>query len=108
MDAVASAPKSSKPPRAAASGRGKVIGRTAEALIVEHPDWSYATVAARGQSTGRRRARKREVGQVVREPNAAAGRGCSAQAEGGQSPARSRLLISFLTRCHFPCSKLRL
>lgn len=36
----------SKPPRTAASGRGKGIGRTAEALIVKHPDWTYAAIAA--------------------------------------------------------------
>ncbi len=42
---ASSGPSESKPPRAAASGRGKGIGRTAEALIVERPDWSYATIA---------------------------------------------------------------
>jgi hypothetical protein len=36
----------SKPPRAAGSGRGKGIGRAAEKLIVEHPDWTYAAIAA--------------------------------------------------------------
>ena len=41
-----SGPSASKPPRAAGSGRGKGIGRTAEALIVEHPDWTYAAIAA--------------------------------------------------------------
>lgn len=35
-----------KPPRAAALSRGKGIGRTAEALIVEHPDWTYSAIAA--------------------------------------------------------------
>lgn len=43
---ASSGPGASKPPRAAASGRGKGIGRTAEALIVEHPDWTYAAIAA--------------------------------------------------------------
>lgn len=43
---ASSCPNASKPPRAAASGRGKGIGRTAEALIVEHPDWTYAAIAA--------------------------------------------------------------
>ncbi|WP_374309177.1 DUF2786 domain-containing protein [Methylocella sp.] len=37
--------KSSKPPRAAASGRGKGIGKLAERLIVENPDWSHAQIA---------------------------------------------------------------
>lgn len=41
-----SGPNASKPPRAAVSGRGKGIGRAAEALIVEHPDWTYAAIAA--------------------------------------------------------------
>src|SRR5690242_13605151 len=37
-----SAPKS---PRAAASSRGRGIGRLAERLIVEHPDWAYRRIA---------------------------------------------------------------
>ena len=40
-----SAPNALKPPRAAASVRGKGIGRLAERLIVEHPDWTYRRVA---------------------------------------------------------------
>lgn len=40
-----SAPKSPKPPRAAATSRGRGIGRLAERLIVEHPDWTYRRVA---------------------------------------------------------------
>lgn len=40
-----SAPKHSKPPRAAASSRGSGIGRLAEQLIVEHPDWTYRRIA---------------------------------------------------------------
>lgn len=40
-----SSPSASKPPRAAGSGRGKGIGRTAEALIVAHPDWTYSAIA---------------------------------------------------------------
>ena len=43
---TSSGPGASKPPRAAGSGRGKGIGRTAEALIVERPDWTYAAIAA--------------------------------------------------------------
>lgn len=39
-------PNASKPPRAAVSGRGKGIGRTAEALIVERSDWTYSAIAA--------------------------------------------------------------
>lgn len=42
---ASSGPSSSKPPRAAASSRGKGIGRTAEALIVEHPDWTNLAIA---------------------------------------------------------------
>lgn len=44
-DAPTSAPKASKPPRATASGRGRGIGRLAESLIVEHPDWTYRRIA---------------------------------------------------------------
>lgn len=43
---ASSGPGASKPPRAAASSRGKGIGRTAEALIVERPDWTFAAIAA--------------------------------------------------------------
>lgn len=43
---ASSGPGASKPPRAAGSGEGKGIGRTAEALIVERPDWSYLAIAA--------------------------------------------------------------
>jgi hypothetical protein len=34
-----------KPPRAAAPGRGRGIGKLAERLIVEHPDWTYRRIA---------------------------------------------------------------
>jgi len=40
-----SEPDAPRAPRAAVSGRGKGIGRAAEALIVEHPDWSYSAIA---------------------------------------------------------------
>ena len=40
-----SGPKLPKPPQATASGRGKGIGRLAERLIVEHPDWTYRRIA---------------------------------------------------------------
>ncbi|MFN4009867.1 MAG: DUF2786 domain-containing protein [Pannonibacter sp.] len=43
---ASSGPSASKPPRSAGSSRGKGIGRTAEALIVEHPDWTYSAIAA--------------------------------------------------------------
>ncbi|MFG1391245.1 DUF2786 domain-containing protein [Xanthobacter agilis] len=43
---AASGPEASKPPRTAGSSRGKGIGRTAEALILEHPDWHYSAIAA--------------------------------------------------------------
>lgn len=43
---ASSGPGASKPPRAKSEGRSKGIGRTAEALIVEHPHWTYAAVAA--------------------------------------------------------------
>ncbi len=43
---AASGPDASKPPRSAGSSRGKGIGRTADALIVEHPDWTYSAVTA--------------------------------------------------------------
>lgn len=42
---AASGPKPPKPQRTAGPGRGKGIGAKAEALILEHPDWTYATVA---------------------------------------------------------------
>jgi len=38
-------PKPPKQPQAAASSRGKGIGRLAERLIVEHPDWTYRRIA---------------------------------------------------------------
>jgi len=41
-----SGPKPPKQPQAAASSRGRGIGRLAERLIAEHPDWTYAAVAA--------------------------------------------------------------
>lgn len=41
-----SGPKSPKQPEAAAAGRGRGIGRLAERLIVEHPDWSCRRIAA--------------------------------------------------------------
>lgn len=40
-----SAPNASKLPWAAASGRGRGVGRLAERLIVEHPDWTYRRIA---------------------------------------------------------------
>jgi len=40
-----SAPKPPKQPRAAASSRGRGIGKLAERLIVEHPDWTYRHIA---------------------------------------------------------------
>lgn len=40
-----SGPKPSKPPRAAASSRGRGIGKLAERLIVEHPEWTYRRIA---------------------------------------------------------------
>jgi len=41
-----SASKAQKPPRATVSSHGRSIGKLAELLIVEHPDWTYAAVAA--------------------------------------------------------------
>lgn len=40
-----SAPKPSKQSRAAGSGRGRGIGKLAERLIVEHPEWTYRRIA---------------------------------------------------------------
>lgn len=40
-----SGPKPSKPPAAAGTSRGRGIGRLAEQLIVEHPDWTYRRIA---------------------------------------------------------------
>jgi hypothetical protein len=40
-----SGPKPPKQPQAAVSSRGKGIGRLAERLIVEHPDWTYRRIA---------------------------------------------------------------
>jgi hypothetical protein len=34
-----------KSPQAAASSRGRGIGKLAERLIVEHPDWTYRRIA---------------------------------------------------------------
>lgn len=41
-----SGPNAPKPPRNSGANRGKGIGKLAERLIVEHPDWTYAAVAA--------------------------------------------------------------
>jgi hypothetical protein len=35
-----------KPPRSSGASRGKGVGKLAERLIVERPDWTYAAVAA--------------------------------------------------------------
>ncbi len=35
-----------RPPRSSSANRGKGIGKLAERLIVEHPDWTYAAIAA--------------------------------------------------------------
>jgi hypothetical protein len=40
-----SGPKPLKSPGTAASGRGRGIGRLAEQLIVEHPNWHHAQIA---------------------------------------------------------------
>lgn len=40
-----SGPKPPKEPPAAVSSRGRGIGRLAERLIVEHPDWTYRRIA---------------------------------------------------------------
>jgi len=40
-----SEPNASKPSPATASSRGKGIGKLAEQLIVEHPDWTYRRIA---------------------------------------------------------------
>lgn len=40
-----SRPKPPKLPQAAVPSRGKGIGRLAERLIVEHPDWTYRRMA---------------------------------------------------------------
>lgn len=41
-----SSPNAPKPPRNSGASRGKGVGKLAERLIVEHPDWTYAAVAA--------------------------------------------------------------
>jgi hypothetical protein len=40
-----SGPGAPKAPQETASGRGRGIGRLAERLIVEHPDWPYRRIA---------------------------------------------------------------
>jgi hypothetical protein len=40
-----SGPKPPKQPQATLSSRGKGIGKLAERLIVEHPDWTYRRIA---------------------------------------------------------------
>lgn len=44
-DAALSVLKSSKPPRTSGSSRGIGVGRLAERLIVEKPDWSHVEIA---------------------------------------------------------------
>lgn len=43
---ASSGPDAPKQPPASGASRGKGIGRLAERLIVERPDWTYAAVAA--------------------------------------------------------------
>jgi hypothetical protein len=45
FDLARSGPSASKPPRASASVRRKGIGKLAERLIVEQPDWTYRRIA---------------------------------------------------------------
>lgn len=40
-----SGPNAPKQPPAAVSSRGKGVGKLAERLIVEHPDWAYGRIA---------------------------------------------------------------
>lgn len=40
-----SGPSAPEQPRAAVTSRGRGIGRLAERLIVEHPDWTYRRIA---------------------------------------------------------------
>ena len=40
-----SAPNAPKPPRSSGSSRGRGIGKLAEQMIVEHPDWTYRRIA---------------------------------------------------------------
>lgn len=42
---ASSGPSAPKPPRAPAATRGRGIGRLAERLIVERPDWTYRRIA---------------------------------------------------------------
>lgn len=44
-DAAMSAPKSSKPPRSSGVSRGLGVGKFAEQLIVERPEWTHAEIA---------------------------------------------------------------
>lgn len=46
LDEAVSGPSAPKPPRSSGASRGRGIGRLAERLIVEHPDWTYAAIAA--------------------------------------------------------------
>ncbi|WP_374310480.1 DUF2786 domain-containing protein [Methylocella sp.] len=41
-----SGPNAPKPPPVAVATRGRGIGKLAERLIVEHPDWTYKAIAA--------------------------------------------------------------
>lgn len=45
-DAATSGPSVPKPPQSSGASRGRGIGKLAEQLIVEHPDWTYAAIAA--------------------------------------------------------------
>lgn len=42
---ASSAPNAPKPPPVAAASRGRGIGKFAEQMIVEHPDWTYRRIA---------------------------------------------------------------
>jgi hypothetical protein len=60
-------PSASKPPRPSAPGRAKGIGRLAERLIVEHPDWTYRRIAeeVNARIEGRRPARSPSDGTLA-------------------------------------------
>ncbi|BEV45953.1 DUF2786 domain-containing protein [Afipia carboxidovorans] len=71
-----SEPSVSKPPRTAVLSRGKGIGKLAERLIVEHPEWTHAQIAeevnrhidgakATGKSIRWYASRMRKQGQIV-------------------------------------------
>jgi hypothetical protein len=77
-------PTSSKPPRSSVSSRGLGVGRLAERLIVEWPEWSHAEIAA---EVNRRHEGARATSKSVKRYAS------RMQPRGEEAPSRRRRLV---------------